>query len=91
MRAEVADEARVVLEVEETASHPEQMLDCHSLGCGDGEVGKEVSNRVVEAELTLRDELERDDRCECLRGAAHAIVALGGHRGPDIEIGQSCC
>ena len=45
----------------------------------------------MKAESTLGDELQRDDRCEGLRSAAHAIVALRGHRGPVIEIGQSCC
>jgi hypothetical protein len=53
------------------------MLDCHAVSRGDVDVGNEFSERVVKAESTLGDELERDAGCEGLRSAAHAIVALG--------------
>ena len=43
----------------------------------------------MKAESTLGDELQRDDRCEGLRSAAHAIVALGGHPDLPFEIGPA--
>jgi hypothetical protein len=80
VRLEVAQEARIVLEIEQPGPHPEQVLEGQPVAVGDRVIGEAGLDQVVERKPALADQLEDHDGRECLRRAADPVVRVGGHR-----------
>jgi hypothetical protein len=86
---EVAEQARVVLEVEQARTHPEQVLHGEPVGVRDRQVGQQVLHQITEREATLADQLEDHDRGEGLGGAPDPVVRLRCHDGAGGEVGHA--